>query len=66
VVPPLGDDDDDFSFFLIQKKQKIKHGYFYTKNWRTYFPITTLVALAAHSILGSLLAANAKIHTVIL
>jgi hypothetical protein len=54
-----------FSFVLIQKKQKIKPPYFYTKNHRTYFPIATPAARAPHSTRGSLPAAKAEILTVI-
>ena len=54
-----------FSFVLIQKKQKIKPPYFYTKNHRTYFPIATPAARVSHSTWGSLPAARAEILTVI-
>jgi hypothetical protein len=49
----------------MQKKQKIKPQYFYTKNHRTNFPIATPAARAAHSTRGSLPAASAEILTVI-
>jgi hypothetical protein len=52
-----------FSFALMQKKQKIKPEYFHTKNLRTYFPIATPAARAAHSAPGSLPAAKAEILT---
>jgi hypothetical protein len=54
-----------FSFALMQKKQKIKPEYFYTKNHRTNFPIATPAARAPHSTRGSLLAASVEILTVI-
>jgi hypothetical protein len=54
-----------FSFVLIQKKQKIKPEYFYTKNHRTNFSIATPAARVSHSTRGSLPTANAKILTVI-
>ena len=46
-----------FSFALMQKKQKIKPPYFYTKNHRTNFPIATPAARVSHSARGSLPAA---------
>jgi hypothetical protein len=54
-----------FSFVLIQKKQKIKPQYFYTKNHRTNFPIATPDARVSHSTRGSLPAASAEILIVI-
>ena len=54
-----------FSFVLIQKKQKIKPQYFYTKNHRTNFPIANPAACVSHSTPGSLPAAGAEILTVI-
>jgi hypothetical protein len=54
-----------FSFVLIQKKQKIKPPYFYTKNHRTNFPIATPAARVLHSTRGSFPSASAEILTVI-
>jgi hypothetical protein len=54
-----------FSLALMQKKQKIKPAYFYTKNHRTNFPIAIPALRVSHSARGSLPVAKAKIFTVI-
>jgi hypothetical protein len=49
----------------MQKKQKIKPAYFYSKNHRTNFSIATPAARVSHSSPGSFPAANAEILTLI-